>query len=63
MDGISFMPLADYGEPTCWLTVILVDEAAFGVGPDELRRHLEAHDIESRPAWKPMHLQPAFRPL
>jgi len=60
VDGISFMPLADYGEPTCWLTVVLVDEAAFGIGPDELRRHLEAHDIESRPAWKPMHLQPAF---
>jgi dTDP-4-amino-4,6-dideoxygalactose transaminase len=60
-EGVSFMPQADYGEPSCWLTVILVDEPAFGVGPDELRRHLEAHGIESRPAWKPMHLQPAFR--
>jgi dTDP-4-amino-4,6-dideoxygalactose transaminase len=61
LEGISFMPLADYGEPTCWLTVILIDEAAFGLGPEELRRHLAAHDIESRPAWKPMHLQPVFR--
>jgi dTDP-4-amino-4,6-dideoxygalactose transaminase len=61
VDGVSFMPLADYGEPSCWLTVITVDEASFGVGAGALRLHLEAQDIESRPAWKPMHLQPVFR--
>ena len=60
-EGISFMPVAPYGEPTCWLTVIRVDEDSFGLGPEELRLHLETHGIESRPAWKPMHLQPAFR--
>jgi dTDP-4-amino-4,6-dideoxygalactose transaminase len=54
------MPNAPSGEPTNWLTVITVDEAAFGASPTAIREHLEADDIEARPAWKPMHLQPVF---
>lgn len=60
VDGISFMPQADYGQSNCWLTVILVDEKKFGVCAEEVRLHLEAENIESRPMWKPMHLQPVF---
>ena len=60
VDGIEFMPVACYGEPTNWLTVITIDEHRFGAGPHEIRQHLLAHDIEARPAWKPMHLQPVF---
>ena len=44
-----------------WLTSILVDAAVAGWEPDELRAALTAADIECRPLWKPMHLQPVFR--
>jgi len=58
--GIAFMPDAQSGEPSNWLTVLMVDEAAFGASPDDVRVHLESLDVEARPAWKPMHLQPLF---
>ena len=44
----------------CWLTAVLVDETSTGWGPDQLRVALERDDIESRPLWKPMHLQPVY---
>jgi dTDP-4-amino-4,6-dideoxygalactose transaminase len=56
--GITFMPRADYGEPNDWLTCIEVDPDQFGTGREELRLALEAQDIEARPTWKPLHLQP-----
>jgi len=59
--GISFMPEAPYGRSTRWLTAILVDPEEFGATREELRRTLEGRDIESRPVWKPLHLQPLFR--
>jgi dTDP-4-amino-4,6-dideoxygalactose transaminase len=43
-----------------WLASILVDEAVAGWSPSELSAALSAADIESRPLWKPMHLQPVF---
>ncbi len=46
-----------------WLTSILVDSAVTGWSTEELRVHLEGHQIESRPLWKPMHLQPVFAHL
>jgi dTDP-4-amino-4,6-dideoxygalactose transaminase len=52
--GIGFLPNAPDGEPTNWLTVVLVDD------PTSIRDHLESLAIEARPAWKPMHLQPVF---
>ena len=58
--GIRFMPVADYGEPNRWLTCITVDPAAFGADREQIRLALEAEDIESRPTWKPLHLQPVF---
>lgn len=60
-NGITFMPEADYGRCNRWLTVMLVDEKEFGAGPDIIRTTLESHNIESRPVWKPMHLQPVFK--
>jgi len=60
VDGIGFMPVASYGVPTCWLTVITIDAARFGATREQIRRHLATHGIEARPAWKPMHLQPLF---
>mgnify|MGYP003326838471 CR=1 FL=1 len=61
IEGVTFMPIAPYGEPNWWLTCLTVDPAAFGADREEIRLALEAADIESRPTWKPLHLQPVFR--
>ena len=61
LPGVDFMPEAPYGRATCWLTCITVDPAAFGADREAIRVRLERDDIESRPLWKPMHLQPACR--
>ncbi len=58
--GIEFMPEADHGRSNRWLTVVLIDSDAFGVTPKDIRLELEEHNIEARPVWKPMHLQPVF---
>ena len=58
--GIDFMPLSPKGEWNGWLTVLTIDPAKFGCDREELRLGLLKEGIESRPAWKPMHLQPVF---
>ena len=58
--GLSFMPEAPNGTCTFWLTCIQIDEE-LGVEPETIRQHLETLDIEARPVWKPMHLQPVFQ--
>jgi len=60
LPGVSLMPEAATGKANRWLTVLQVDEKAFGAGPEALRQALEAENIEARPVWKPMHLQPVF---
>lgn len=59
--GIDFMPLSPKGEWNGWLSVLLIDPAKFGRDREELRLLLLQEGIESRPAWKPMHLQPVFQ--
>ena len=54
------MPEAPWGRHTRWLTVLTIDSAAFGATREEVRLALERENIESRPVWKPMHLQPLF---
>jgi dTDP-4-amino-4,6-dideoxygalactose transaminase len=61
LPGLSFMPEASYGRSNCWLTCVRIDATRFGFGPEHIRLHLDSCDIEARPVWKPMHLQPAFR--
>ena len=58
--GIAFMPVAAYGEPNHWLTCVTIDPALSGTDRETVRLALEAEDIESRPTWKPLHLQPLF---
>ena len=60
LDGLAFMPLADYGESNHWLTCVTIDPDRFGADRETVRLALESHDIESRPTWKPLHLQPVF---
>ena len=54
------MPIAEYGEPNYWLTCMTIDPDAFGCDREAVRLALEQQDIESRPTWKPLHLQPVF---
>ncbi|WP_433727285.1 DegT/DnrJ/EryC1/StrS family aminotransferase [Actinoplanes sp. CA-051413] len=61
LPGLTFMPVADYGVPNWWLTCLLVDTGTFGADRDRIIEHLGRQNIEARPAWKPMHLQPVFR--
>jgi dTDP-4-amino-4,6-dideoxygalactose transaminase len=60
LPGLDFMPEAEYGYSSRWLTVVLIDPQQFGATNEEVRLALEAENIESRPVWKPMHLQPVF---
>ncbi len=58
--GIGFMPLASYGEANYWLTCITIDPEKFGATREDIRLALANHNIEARPIWKPLHLQPVF---
>ena len=58
--GIEFMPQAPWGTHTNWLSCFLIDEREFGCTRDALIAALDAQGVESRPVWKPMHLQPLY---
>jgi pyridoxal phosphate-dependent aminotransferase EpsN len=58
--GIAFMPENPRGRSTRWLSCILVEPEDFGATRDDVRLAMEAENIEARPTWKPMHLQPVF---
>lgn len=58
--GVQFMPEIPGGMSTRWLTIALIDPTRFGADRETVRKALEAKNIESRPAWKPMHSQPVF---
>ena len=59
--GMGFMPIAGYGEPNYWLTCITIDPLQSKSKREDIRLALEKENIESRPLWKPMHLQPVFQ--
>lgn len=59
IEGVELMPWDGRGRPNGWLTLITL-AAPIEVTPHELCAALEADDVEARPAWKPMHLQPVF---
>ena len=60
LPGVGFMPEAEWGRATRWLSVVTIDPAAFGADREALRLLLETQNVESRPVWKPMHLQPVY---
>jgi dTDP-4-amino-4,6-dideoxygalactose transaminase len=60
LPGIEFMPEAEYGRCNRWLTVVLISPEEYGADGEDIRLALEEVNIESRPIWKPMHLQPVF---
>jgi dTDP-4-amino-4,6-dideoxygalactose transaminase len=58
LEGLEMMPVQDYDEPNYWLSCILLNG---NVKPTNIIEALEAENIESRPIWKPMHLQPYYK--
>ena len=61
LPGLDFMPEAPYGMATRWLTCLTLDPDLFGASREDVAAALERRDIEARPVWKPMHLQPLYR--
>lgn len=60
LEGVSFMPENNGVHMNCWLSTIqLMEESP--VRPVDIMKALEEDDVESRPVWKPMHLQPVFK--
>lgn len=61
LPGLSFGPTEPAGgRSNRWLSCLLLNPAETTVTPEQLRLHLETHNVESRPLWKPLHLQPLF---
>ncbi len=61
LPGLDFMPEADFGRCTRWLTCITIDPKLAGTDREQVRMAMEREAIEARPVWKPMHLQPIFK--
>ena len=60
LPGVAFMPEADWGRATRWLTCLTIDPDAFGADRERVRLALEDENVEARPVWKPMHRQPVY---
>jgi dTDP-4-amino-4,6-dideoxygalactose transaminase len=61
MPGINFLEEREDSFSNRWLTTILIDPTQFGSTREDVRLFLERENIETRPLWKPMHLQPVFK--
>ncbi len=59
--GIEFMPEAEWSYATRWLTCLTIDPVAFGADREQVRLALADAQIEARPVWKPLHMQPVFQ--
>ncbi|TWH53471.1 DegT/DnrJ/EryC1/StrS family aminotransferase [Dulcicalothrix desertica] len=60
LPGIEFMPEASFGNSSRWLTCLTIDPETFGANTEQIRIALAKQQIETRPVWKPLHLQPVF---
>ncbi|MEC5188075.1 pyridoxal phosphate-dependent aminotransferase EpsN [Geobacillus thermodenitrificans] len=60
IDGIHFMPELEGTMSNRWLTTLTIDQQKLGVTPMDIINALAAENIEARPVWKPLHLQPLF---
>ncbi|WP_409290493.1 aminotransferase class I/II-fold pyridoxal phosphate-dependent enzyme [Peribacillus sp. SCS-37] len=61
LPGISFMPELIGTISNRWLTAMIIDEAVTGISPQKILLKLAENNIEARPVWKPLHLQPLFK--
>lgn len=60
IEDLQMAPICDYGEPNYWLSTMTILPSS-KVTPLDIMVDLEKEDIESRPIWKPMHLQPVYK--
>ena len=60
IEGIGFMPEPEGAISNKWLTVITIDPDKIRKSPEDIRQAMEAENIETRWAWKPMHMQPVY---
>ncbi|PAX51568.1 DegT/DnrJ/EryC1/StrS family aminotransferase [Brunnivagina elsteri] len=60
LPGVEFMPEANFGTSTRWLTCLTIDSEAFGFDREQIRLAFAQQQIETRPVWKPLHMQPVF---
>ncbi|RYF23018.1 MAG: pyridoxal phosphate-dependent aminotransferase, partial [Oxalobacteraceae bacterium] len=60
LPGLAFSPEATGMRANRWLTTVRIDASVTGFDRETIRLELESENIESRPLWKPMHLQPVF---
>jgi len=61
IDGFNFMDEAVDCKSNRWLTTLTVDSNKLGITRDKIIENLESENIESRPVWKPMHMQPLYK--
>lgn len=61
IEGFTFMKEADYGKSNRWLTTLIVEDKITGISRNQIIEVLEKENIESRPVWKPMHIQPLYK--
>lgn len=59
--GVTLMPELENTISNRWLTALLINQEITGVSRDEILRALAEENIEARPVWKPLHLQPLFQ--
>ena len=59
--GIDWMPEPNWSRSNRWLSVCTFDPDSIGMHPYTIMRRLQQHEIETRPVWKPMHMQPLFQ--
>jgi len=60
IEAIEMMPEASFGRSTRWLTALTINPEKTTLKPMDLINYLNEHNIEARPVWKPLHLQPLF---
>jgi dTDP-4-amino-4,6-dideoxygalactose transaminase len=61
VDGLEMMPWGRGVEPNYWLSCVVVDPTRAGITREDARLALESVNVEARPVWKPLHLQPLYR--
>ena len=61
IDGFNFLVEPYYSKSNRWLTTLTLDKRKTGIDRNQIIRLLEEENIESRPVWKPMHLQPLYK--
>jgi len=61
LPGVAFMPIVDPDAANYWLTCLTVEPVAGGSSRDQIIEALADADVEARPLWKPLHMQPVFQ--